>query len=80
MSEFRGFRCNGCHKIIEDPTERVKERVTLIYADGAEDESFFRDLCGDCAPERREEIHQHDYEPVPKRRRRRSGQMVAAAS
>ncbi len=76
MSEFRGFRCNGCGAIIEDPEDRVKEKV---YLDGKNiEEAYYRDLCiAKCAPARRAEMPEQNYQPVPKRRRRKT--LVAAA-
>ena len=77
MSEFRGHRCNSCSKIIEDPSERVKERVTFERADGTTD-GFFRDLCGECAHGAEAETRAA-YEPIPKRRRRTVRSGVPAA-
>ena len=70
MSEFRGFRCNNCGAIIEDPADRVKEKV-ILDGDGV-DEAFYRDLCALCGPKRRAELPAQGYVPVPRRRRRRT--------
>jgi hypothetical protein len=69
MSEFRGFKCEGCGAIVGNEG-RVKEKVQFIGPDG-EIGSFYRDLClAECAPQVIENV-KTDYTVTPKRAPRR---------
>lgn len=67
MSEFRGFRCDGCHKIIEDSSERTKQRVRFEGAGDTQD--YYVDLCPDCADDAKRQA-KNTMNPVAQRRRR----------
>lgn len=69
MSEFRGFRCEGCGTIVSIE-DRVKETVRFTGPEGDEG-SYFRDLCRtNCAPKRRAEVEK-TYQRTPTRAKRR---------
>lgn len=77
MAEFRGFRCEGCGKIVSIE-DRVKESVRFSTP-GQDDETFFRDLCrADCAPGRRDVVV-GAYLRTPTRAKRRNRVSVLAS-
>ena len=75
MSEYRGFRCDGCQKIIEDPDNRLKERTRFQSADGSV-EDYFRDLCPDCGSTALTSARETKRQ-VPRRRRRKTSNSKA---
>ena len=82
MSEFRGFRCDGCGAIVSIE-DRVKEVVRFVDPDGDEG-SYYRDLCvTECAPKRHGEVEE-GYHRTPTRAKRKhhagANQVVARAS